>query len=222
MHTLFQRDDFTLTDDLRVHGHEASINVRKVLWCASELGLKIELIERGTPDYPASDPAYLAINPLGRIPLLEDGEFRLAESNSIIRYLARREGRSDLIPAEPHAAAAVDQWIDWQATDFNDSWRYCFLALVRRADGYHDPELIAASLLAFDQKIAILDRQLAYSGGHVVGPNFTLADIPIGLSVRRWLALDRDTKAFPQVMAYYRRLCDRPAFMTLGGPSAPA
>lgn len=211
-----------MTGNLRVHGHGSSINVRKVLWCASELGVDIELVERGTQDHPASDPAYLAINPLGRIPLLEDGEFRLAESNSIIRYLARREARYDLLPAELRAAAAVDQWIDWQATDFNDSWRYSFMALVRRADGYHDPELIAASLLAFDQKIAILDRQLAHSGGHVAGPYFSLADIPIGLSVRRWLALDRDTEAYPNVMAYYRRLCDRPAFMTLGGPSAPA
>jgi len=207
---------------MKLHGHLNSINVRKVLWCCEELGLEVDLLERGTVAKPVSDPEYLALNPFGLVPLIEDGAVCLAESNSIIRYLARREGRTDLMPDNPALAAKVDQWIDWQATDFNDAWRYAFLALVRKKPGYDDQSAIERSLAAFTDKIHILDAHLANGRGHVAGPAFTIADIPIGLSLRRWLAMGLDTNAVTNVMAYYERLCARPAFLRYGGPNSPA
>jgi len=206
---------------LRVHGYAESLNVRKVLWLCAELGLDCDLIERGTSACPASAPDYLAINPYGHVPLLEDGDFQLAESNTILRYLARREGRGDLLPSEARAAAEVECWLDWQATDLNASWRTAFVARYRNPGGDYDPALIARSQRAFDAKARILDDQLARTGGHVAGAGFTLADIPIGLSVRRWLAMESDVP-LANVSAYYQRLCERAAFGPFGGPGSPA
>jgi len=205
---------------LRVHGYAESLNVRKVLWLCAELGLRCQLIERGTSAFPAGAPDYLAINPYGHVPLLEDGDFRLAESNTILRYLARREGRGDLLPSEARAAAEVERWIDWQATDLNASWRTAFIARYRDPGGDYDPALIAQSQRAFDAKARILDDQLAHTGGYIAGPAFTLADIPIGLSVRRWLAMESAVE-LPNVATYYARFCERPTFRDFGGPASP-
>lgn len=207
---------------LKVHGYADSINVRKVLWTAAELGLELELIERGTAAAPAQAEAYLAINPYGLVPLLEDGDFRLAESNSIIRYLCRREGRTDLMPATATEAARVDQWIDWQATDFNDAWRYAFVALVRQRPGFDDPDQIRRSQEAFNAKAAIVAAQVERTGAYIAGPVFSLADVVIGLSVRRWYATPTNKPALPALDRYYARLCGRPQFLPFGGPEAPA
>lgn len=205
---------------LRVHGHFASINVRKVLWLCAELGLKCELIERGTAAVPVSDPGFIARNPFGLVPFLEDDGFCLAESNTILRYLARREGRRDLLPTDAKAAAEVERWIDWQATDFNDSWRYAFIARFREVAGYDDQPLIEKSRHAFDAKARIVDDQLARTGGFIAGAIFTLADIPVGLSVRRWLAM-KSAVGLANLNAYYDRLCQRAAFRDFGGLGSP-
>ena len=206
---------------LRVHGYAASLNVRKVLWLCAELGLECELVERGTTAFPASHPEYLARNPFGHVPLLEDGDFALAESHSILRYLARREGRSDLLPSEARRAAEVDRWLDWQATDFNESWRYCFVARFRNLPGYDDPILIERSQRAFDAKAGIVDAQLGRTSAYIAGADFTLADIPVGVSVRRWLAMESGVK-LPHLAAYYERLCERAAYRAFGGSGSPS
>lgn len=207
---------------IAIHGYADSINVRKVLWTAAELGLELELVERGTPARPAQAADYLAINPYGLVPLLEDGDFRLAESNSIIRYLCRRAGRPDLMPGAAVDAARVDQWIDWQATDFNDAWRYAFSALVRRKPGFDDPEQIESSRQAFNAKATIVAAQVERTSAFIAGSDFTLADVVIGLSVRRWYATPIEKPELPALDRYYARLCERPQFLPFGGPEAPA
>lgn len=73
------------------------------------------------------------------IPVIQDSDFTLWESTSIIRYLATRYGEAALYPLEAQAQARVDQWIDWQDSDLNRSWGYTFMSLVRQS-----PEALAA------------------------------------------------------------------------------
>ena len=121
-----------------------------------------------------------------------------------------------LLPAEPQARAEVDRWIDWQATEFNNAWRYAFSAIVRKNPAFQDAREIEASKQQWTRMVAILDGQLAHTGGHVAGAAFTLADIPIGLSVNRWFMTPFERPAFPHVEAYYERLSTRPAFRKHG------
>ena len=72
------------------------------------------------------------------MPVIVDGDFVLWESNSIIRYLANKWAADALLPREPQARAKVDRWIDWQATELNNSWRYAFSAIVRRNPAFSD------------------------------------------------------------------------------------
>ena len=192
---------------LRIIGKASSINVRKVLWACEELGLAWERHDDG-PER--------ARNPNGLVPVIVDGDFVLWESNTILRYLAGRHGASALLPSEPPARAEVEKWIDWQATEFNSAWRYAFMALARRNPAFANEKQIDASLKDWTRMVAILDARLTETRAFVAGPAFTLADIPIGLSVNRWFLTPMQRPSFPAVDAYYERLSARPAFMKHG------
>jgi len=192
---------------LRILGKASSINVRKVLWLCDEIGLPYERQDQG-PE--------LAQNPNGLVPVIVDGDFVLWESHTILRYLVGRYGSTELLPQEPRRRAEVELWIDWQATDLNSSWRYAFMALVRRDPAFDDPRQIAASTATWNRMLSILDERLAATQAFVAGADFTLADIPIGLSVNRWLMTPIERPSLPAVLAYYERLSARPAFQKHG------
>ena len=192
---------------LRIIGKASSINVRKVLWACEEMGVAFDRSNEG-PE--------LAHNPNGLVPVIVDGDFVLWESNTILRYLAGRHGASMLLPTEPRARAGVEKWIDWQATEFNTAWRYAFMALARRHPDYDDARQIEASSREWARMVGILEMQLVQTKAFVAGPSFTLADIPIGLSVNRWFLTPMNRPSFPAVEAYYDRLSERPAFLKHG------
>lgn len=213
---------------LRILGKLSSINVRKVLWTCAELDIAYTREDWGSGFRSTDDAAFRALNPNALVPVIVDDGFVLWESNTILRYLAAKHARHDLLPpADPtHAAARarIEQWIDWQATDFNTAWRYAFLALARRAPGYDDPAQIAASLDSWAAMLDIVEQQLGKTGGHVAGAGFTLADIPVGLGVHRWMRTPvesiRPRPAFPRLAEYHRRLTARPAFAAHGSLDA--
>jgi len=199
-------------DVLKILGKATSINVRKVLWTCIELGLAYAQEDWGSGFKSTDTPQFRALNPNGLVPVLIDGDFVLWESNSIIRYLANQYGGDALYPAEPKARARIDQWIDWQASDLNTAWRYAFMALVRQSATHQDAVQVEASVAGWNAHMAILEAQLARTGAYVAGPEFTLADIPIGLSVNRWVSTPFRHPDFPAVMAYYERLSLRDGF----------
>lgn len=206
---------------IKVLGRPNSINVRKVLWLCDELGLAIEREDWGREYRSTDDPAFLALNPNGQVPVLVDDGFVLWESNTICRYLAARERRVDLLPQAPQERARVEQWMDWQATDLNGAWRYAFYALGRNSPAHTDPAAIAASIASWNTLMTRLDAQLARTGAYVTGAGFTLADIVLGLSTHRWLALPIERPALPAVAAYYERLTQRAAFRRHGRNGLP-
>jgi glutathione S-transferase len=201
---------------LKILGRSSSINVRKVLWLCEELQLAHELEPWGAGFRSTSEPAFLALNPNALVPVLLDGDLVLRESNTICRYLAARQRRFDLLPEPPAQRARVEQWMDWQATELNNAWRYAFMALVRKSPAHADAAAVQASIAEWNRHMAILDAQLARSGGHVAGSAFTLADIVIGLSVNRWFMTPFDHPALPAVEAYYAQLGQRPGYRLHG------
>jgi glutathione S-transferase len=201
---------------LKVFGRTSSINVRKVLWTCVELGLAFEREDWGAGFRPTDSPEFLALNPNALVPVIDDGGFVLWQSNSIIRYLAARHAGEALYPAAARERARIDQWIDWQATELNNSWSYAFLGLSRKSPAHQDPSAIAASCESWARTMAVLERQLEATGAFVSGTRFSLADVPIGLSVHRWFGTPLSRPAYPAVSAYYERLSDRPGFLTHG------
>jgi glutathione S-transferase len=207
---------------MRLLGRTSSINVRKVLWTAAEIGLDPgHETAWGTHAADLGSPEFRRLNPNGLVPVWIDDAGVLWESNTICRYLARRHGRDDLLPAEPVAQAGVEKWMDWQAGDLNSAWRYAFMALVRRHEDYRDEPQIGRSVAAWNGLMLLLDARLAETGAYVAGAGFTLADIVVGLSVHRWRQTPVDHPQVPNIDAYVERLRERPAFRRLATPDMP-
>lgn len=207
---------------MRLLGRTSSINVRKVLWTAAEIGLLFDHEEHwGTPAVAACKSELLALNPNGLIPVWIDDLGALWESNTICRYLASRHGRDDLLPSEPFARACVERWMDWQASDLNNSWRYAFSTLVRRDPEYGDSAQVRLSTGRWNALMSVLERRLEETGAYVAGASFTLADVVVGLSAHRWLCTPIIRPACPQIGAYMDRLRERATFRRLAAPDRP-
>ncbi|MEM6052763.1 glutathione S-transferase [Erwinia sp. P7711] len=206
---------------LKILGRASSINVRKVLWICEELNIPFRREEWGEGFKSPQEASFRALNPNALVPVIQDGDFVMWESNAIIRYLANAYGGGWLYPEDPRARAPVDQWTDWQATELNTSWRYAFMALVRHSPAHQDPRLLAAACKGWSYTMAILNAQLERTGAYVAGSAFSLADIPVGLSVNRWFETPLDHPAFPAVRAYYERLTERKGYATWGRNGTP-
>ena len=197
-------------------GKPASINVRKVLWLCEELALPVALQPWVSGHRDTREPGFLVLNPNGLVPVLRearpDGDFVLWESNTICRYLAGRERRFDLLPAEPRPRALVEQWMDWQATELNSAWRYAFMALVRRSPAHTDAAALQASVDAWNSHMALLDAQLARTGAYAAGDAFTLADVVLGVSACRWALAPMQRPALAAVDAWWQRLARRAGY----------
>lgn len=206
---------------LQILGKPTSINVRKVLWLCAELDVDYTLVHWGSEALPTDNAEFRALNPNSKVPVIRDSDFVLWESNTICRYLAGKHGRSDLLPVAAQARAIVEQWMDWQATELNNSWRYAFMALVRQSAAHTDAKATAASISSWNLHMQILDSQLQRTGAHVAGDEFTLADIAIGLATHRWQMAPIARPRLDAVDAYYLRLSERAAFLLHGRNGLP-
>lgn len=206
---------------LKIYGRASSINVRKVLWLADEIGLAFTREDWGRGFRPLSEPEFLALNPLGLIPVIDDGGFILSDSNVILRYLAAKHGRADLLPTDLQERARVERWMDWQASDIAIAWRAAVLALALKIPVPGGQEAVDASVRGWTVNMSRLNQHLAETGSFMCGATFTLADICLGLSVNRWFMMPFQKPDFPAITAYYDRLSERPAFLAHGRNGLP-
>ena len=199
---------------LRVLGKASSINVRKVLWTCAVLQQAVEREDWGSGFRATDDPSFLCLNPNAMVPVIDDAGFVLSESNTICRYLATKHAAPSLLPQQAQPRARVEQWMDWQATELNNAWRYAFMALVRHSPQHGDPAAIAASAAGWHRHMAMLERQLAGGGPFVCGASFTLADVVLGLSTNRWRSTPLpDRPALPAVTTWFEQaLPTQPGF----------
>jgi len=197
-------------DCIKLYGKATSINVRKVQWTLAELQQPYEFIELGaTIDWQAL-PELRQKNPNALVPILQEGEFCLWESNSICRYLVRHNA-SSLMGSSLQQIARTEQWMDWQIAELNPAWRYAFMALVRQHPAFTDPQAVRQSLELWQQKLAIANQQL-HDSPYLSGEEFSLADIVFALSLNRWLTLPlADKPQWPALERYKTRLEQRPA-----------
>jgi len=207
---------------LRLLGKDTSINVRKVLWTCAELGIDYRREDWGLPFRSPTAPEFVALNPNAMVPVIVDTDGTvLWESNTICRYLAHRYGDGSLLPADPVARARVEQWMDWQAGDLNNAWRYAFMALVRNSPAHGDAAQVEHSIAQWNRHMGILERQLDKTGFYAAGADFSLADIVLGLSANRWLMTPMARPDHPALRAWIERLRQRPGCLAFGLNGTP-
>jgi glutathione S-transferase len=178
---------------VKLYDFPFSPNCRKVRAVAYELGIALEHERVDLLSGGSRTPAYLARNPNGRVPVLEDGDLILWESTAIIRYLA---AGSPLLPVARRAAAEVDRWISWQLAHLSPAMsKVAFENIVKRLtrQGPPDPARVAEGTAEFERLTEILDGTLA-GREFITGP-LTLVDFALGahysLTSAAGLTLDR-------------------------------
>ncbi len=196
---------------LKVLGHAGSSNVQKVLWCCGELALAFERRDVGGPAGGNRTPEYLALNPNGLVPTIDDDGFVLWESNVIVRYLAAKHASGTLYPTDPRVRADAERWMDWQQTTLAAPMGVLFRALLRQPLERIDAAALDAARNKAGASWAILDRALA-DRAYVGGDRLTIGDIALGNAIHRWQRLPIERPALVHVQAWYTRLCDRPAY----------
>jgi glutathione S-transferase len=196
---------------IKLWGRRNSSNVQKVLWCLDELGLRYEQVDIGGPFGGNSDPAYLALNPNGLVPTLQEDGVTIWESNTIVRYLAARHGAGTLWPLGSADRAAAERWMDWQLGTLAPHMGTLFMSHIRTPPEQRD---LGAMDRAFDAAIRlfrILDSHLA-NRAYVAGDRLTVGDIPVGIMAYRWFALPLQRPDYPALSAWSDRLAERPAY----------
>ena len=213
-----------MTDDtIRLWGRISSLNVRKAVWAAQELGLDFQRTDAGAGYGITTTAEYQSKNPNALVPLLEIGDFVLWESNAIVRYLCARYGSAErkFYPEELEARFDAERWMDWQQTTFNRAGGQAFIQLVRTAAEARNAEAIQQSVTATEPLLALLDKHLqqhAYMGGETFG----MADIPLGCEMHRWWGMRtaqfdaygitrQELQAFPNLQRWFGQLQQRPA-----------
>src|SRR5271167_685826 len=126
-----RQSDIRGTRMLKIWGRTTSSNVQKAMFAVGELGLAHDRIDIGGAFGMNREAAYLAMNPNGLVPTLEEDGFLLWESNSIIRYLAAKFGAGKLEPADPQVRAKANQWMDWQLSVMGPAITPVFWGMIR-------------------------------------------------------------------------------------------
>jgi len=196
---------------LKIWGRNTSVNVQKVMWAIGELGLACERIDIGGPFGKNNEPAYLAMNPNGLVPTLEEDGFLLWESNSIVRYLAWKYGPGRLEPSDLRKRARAGSWMDWQLTIAAPAVTPVFWGLIRTPPEKRDHAAIEAGKVKSMAAMKILDAQLAKTA-YVAGDTLSMGDIPVALMTYRFRRLVADRPGLDNLERWFTGIEQRPAF----------
>lgn len=204
---------------LQIWGRANSGNVQKVLWCCHELDLRFERIDAGMQFGRNTEADYLAMNPNGRVPSLTHGDFKLWESNAIVRYLALVFGEgTTLYPTEPKTRAGMERWLDWTLSTLQPAERPLFWGLVRTAPVDRDMTALQQAADANGKLWAIVDTQLQ-GRDYLEGDDFSLADLVLGCYARRWFGADGVRRPrLSNLERWYAAISRRPGFQTWVAP----
>jgi glutathione S-transferase len=197
---------------LTVWGRRSSFNLQKVMWLVGELGLPHRHIPAGG-DFGIKDtPEFLAMNPHGLVPVIDDEGTIVWESQTILRYLAAQYGHGRFWSDDPGERSLYERWMDWsQASLQPDFLNGVFWGFYRTPEARRNLPAIARKVRACAAHFQLLDRILA-DRPFLCGDALSLADIPAGTSLYRYFEIDIERPNVPNVEAWYRRLQERPAY----------
>lgn len=196
---------------LKVWGRASSSNVQKVMWAVTEIGVAVERIDVGGPFGKNREAPYLAKNPNGLVPTLEEEDgYTLWESNSIVRYLAAKH-EAALEPADLRTRALAQKWMDWQLTVLAPAIGPLFMGMVRTPAAERNMKAIEDSKGKTADAARMLDDQLGKTR-FLAGEAFSYGDIPVGIMVWRFRELAPEKQGFRNLDRWYGEIAARPGF----------
>lgn len=203
--------------------HLSSSRSERIVWLMEELGLeyKLELFQREPNG--AAPPPMKALHPLGRAPVIRDGDTVLAESGAIVEYIVHRHGQGKLaLPPEDPAYSRYSYWLHFAESSLM-SLMLIALVLSRIPEASASP-VTARIRERMKQMLSFVDAELATDGPWFAGKDFTAADVLMVFPFTTMrLFLDYDLAPYSNILAYLERIESRPAYlkaMALAGPAA--
>lgn len=198
---------------IKIWGRNTSSNVQKAMWGVGELGLEHTRLDVGGVFGKNKEPEYLAMNPNGLVPVLEEEDgFLLWESNSIVRYLAAKDDKSGVIqPVNLQERGRANQWMDWQLSVVAPAIFACFWGLIRTPEDKRDHAAIKTSQEKTTACMQIMDVQLGKTQ-YLAGNTFSFGDIPVGVMAYRYMQLVPNRPATPHLDRWYELISKRKAF----------
>jgi len=211
---------------LKIWGRPNSTHTQRALWCLAEAGVAHELIlasgtmgpqghiSGGGPAFGVVDtPEYLAMNPNGTIPTIDDDGYVLWESNTISRYVAQTYA-PQLYDDDIKTLGHASQWMDWTNTQLEPHLHILVMQLVRMQEADRDPAVVEQTRQDIMPKLQRLDRHLA-ERTYVAGEMFTIGDIAPACAVYRWTLFALDAPVMPHLDGWMARIREREAFQRL-------
>ncbi|MGH6674157.1 MAG: glutathione S-transferase family protein [Xanthobacteraceae bacterium] len=192
---------------LRIYGI-ARTRAFRALWVAGELALAYEHLPIEIGESGARAPEFLAINPNGRLPFIDDDGFVLFESLAITLYLAKKHSLGRLYPAVLQDEAKVWQWSFWAISEVDRGVNIWSLHAVRLPPVERDAAKREEALRVIAAPFKILDAAVAKQP-YLLGNQFTVADLNVAAVISR--AIEMDLSAVPHLKAWLTRCLDRPA-----------
>lgn len=194
---------------ITIHGQKASRAFR-ALWLAEEIGLDYELREVDLFSGAHKSPEYRAINPLGQIPAMTDGDFSMGESLAINLYLARKYG-GELGPASLDEEGQMMQWTFWAATSIEPLLMPIIHHCIIMPPDMRDDAEVEAALNRLARPIGVLEDYLT-DRDYLVAERFTVADLNVAAVLSMLVVADQNTESFGQSFASWLGRClARPA-----------
>jgi glutathione S-transferase len=196
---------------LKIWGRKTSSNVQKVLWTCAELDVAFERVDWGGPFGGNQDPAYLALNPNGLVPTVQEGELVIWESNTIMRWLCATRGGEQLYPSDAVLRTHVERWMDWNLSSLTTPMSALLWGYYRTPPEKRDATALDGARRRGGELLAMVERRLD-GRNYLAGDAFTLADIGIGIWVHRWYLYPIERPDLPQLKAWYGRVGERTGF----------
>lgn len=198
----------SLSPRLVVHGRASSSNVQAVMWGAAELGLPVDRRDVGGRFGGNDSPEFLAMNPMGKVPVLQDGDVTLFESAAILRHLVARYSDGPLQDPTPEAGA----WAEWAKHSMARALILgVFWPFYRTPEAERDMDAVLAGLREFE-RLAAMAMARRGSTRFLFGDALTLADIWAGHVLYRYFTLDLPREVPARLDAYYADLCGNPNY----------
>jgi glutathione S-transferase len=194
-----------VSERLKLWGRISSINVRKVMWTAQYLNLPIARIAAGATFGIVNTPEFQRMNPNAMIPVLQDGDLTLWESNVIVRYLCEKYSFRQLFPSTRELRFDAERWMDWQQSELNRATGPAFVQWFRTEPQHRSMAIIEDSTRKTERWLAILELHLQKQR-YMAGDQLTMADIPILCEIHRWWVLPQPRPSYPAIERWYAPL----------------
>ena len=187
-------------------GRPSSVNVQKVMWALEEMNLPYKHKIVGGIHGGLDRPDFLALTPVARVPVLQDGDLALWESHAIVRHLARSYGAPITADADP--------WMEYVTSTMQPPFIRLFWHVVRTKPEARDDRLLPGMISAFLKTLDPLEARLS-DHNWLASDRFCIGDVAAGALFYRAAALCSPFEGRPGLARWYQKLTERPAYASV-------